>query len=101
MNLVAITNFWDLQDKNNEAFETVYRAMVGDAYPRAAIEEAFEQIGYDPDMTDMSEYSYRPVITEQQAKSIEKKFGAGLRRATVKARPDIGPKLYELTHTSP
>jgi len=99
--MIAITNFWNLAETNPEAFNAIYREMVGDAYSHSAIEDAFEAYGYDPHMTDMSEFSYRPVLTKQQATDIERRFKVKLSRATVKARPDVGPKLYELTHVSP
>lgn len=95
---IAITNSLDLYEKNADAFEAIYHGTVGDAYTLKDIIEALDRQGPNP---DMSEYSYHPVLTGQQAEGIEKRFGVSLRKATVKARPDVSPKMYELTHVSP
>lgn len=94
----AIINFWNLQEKSEGAYDAIYQAMMGDAYPRKDVNEAFEEQGPSPDMSD---YTYHPVISETEAKYIENLFKVKLQRATVKARPEVGPKIYELTHISP
>ena len=57
--MIAITNFWTLQEKNPEAFDAVYREMKGDAYHRRDLDEALSRPDVSPDMSD---YAYFPVI---------------------------------------
>lgn len=92
---IAIINFWNLQERSEGACISIYKAMIGDAYPRKDVNEAFEVQGPNPDMSD---YTYHPVISEFEAKYVENLFKVKLQRATVKARPEVGTKIYELTH---
>lgn len=65
--MIAVTNFWALQEKNVEASDAVYREMKGDAYSRRDLGEALSE---QEAPLDMSDYTYFPVISETDRKSV-------------------------------